>query len=75
MRMTTSLNRIEKFKSFVYKKVFMEEIDEEETMVVEIKPRKNAKPVCQVCILVTSRAIIYLFVVGHCFEPAKECHS
>ena len=24
---------------------------------------------------VTSRAIIYLFVVGHCFEPAKECHS
>jgi len=47
--MATILNRIEKFKSFVNRKVFLEEMDGEEAIVVEIMPRKNTKPVCQVC--------------------------
>ena len=45
----TLLNKVERFKSFVYKKVYLEEIDGEEAVVVEIKPRKNARPIFRVC--------------------------
>lgn len=50
MLIRTLLNQIEKFKSFVYKKVRLEQIDGEESIVVEIEPRKNTKPVCRVCL-------------------------
>jgi len=49
MLFTTLLNKIEKFKSFVYKKAHLEQIDGEEAIIVEIEPRKNARPVCRVC--------------------------
>ena len=49
MLFKTLLNKVERFKSFVYKKVYLEEIDGEEAVVVEIKPRKNTRPICRVC--------------------------
>jgi len=49
MLITTLLNKIEKFKSFVYEKAHLEQINGEEAIVVEIKPRKNTKPVCRIC--------------------------
>lgn len=49
MLITTLLNQIEKFKSFVYKKAHLERIDGAEAIVIEIEPRKNTKPVCRVC--------------------------
>jgi len=50
MLVKTLLNKIEKFKSFVYKKVSMEWIEGEEAIVVAIEPRKNTKPICRICI-------------------------
>ena len=38
MLFTTLLNKIEKFKSFVYEKAHLEQIDGEEAIVVEIAP-------------------------------------
>jgi transposase len=49
MLIKTLLNKIEKFKSFVYRKVSMEQIGGEEAIVVTIELRKNTKPVCQIC--------------------------
>jgi len=49
MLLKTLLNKVERFKSFVYKKVYLEEIDGEEAVVVEIRPRKNTRPICRVC--------------------------
>ena len=45
MRVVTLLNRIEKFKSFVYKKAFFMEVDGKEAVVIEVRPRKNSPPV------------------------------
>ena len=49
MRVVTLLNRIEKFKSSVYKKVYLEEVDGKEAVIIEVRPRKNSPPVCRVC--------------------------
>jgi len=49
MLITTLLNKIEKFKSFVYEKAHLERISGEEAIVVEITPRKNTKPICRIC--------------------------
>ena len=49
MLITTLLNQIEKFKSFVYKKARLEEIEGEEALVIDIEPRKNSKAVCRIC--------------------------
>jgi len=49
MLLITLLNKIEKFKSFVYKRARLEEIRGEEAIVVDIQPRKSAKPVCRIC--------------------------
>ena len=43
MRTVTLLNRIEKFKSFVYKKVCLEEVDGKEAVIIEVQPRKIAR--------------------------------
>lgn len=49
MLFITLLNKMEKFKSFVYKKAHFEKIGGEEAIVVEIQPRKNTQPVCRIC--------------------------
>ena len=49
MRVATLLNRIEKLKSFVYKKVCLEEVDGKEAVIIEVRPRKNSPPVRRVC--------------------------
>lgn len=50
MLVKTVLNRVQKFKSFVYKKVqFVEDESGNLTMEVEIVPRANSRPVCSGC--------------------------
>ena len=49
MQIKTLLNRVENYKSFVYKAVSLEVINGRKTLVADIKPRANAKPECSVC--------------------------
>lgn len=49
MRIQTILNRVEKFKSFVYGDASLEEHEGAPALVVEIKPRKNSRPFCSGC--------------------------
>lgn len=49
MRIQTILNRVEKFKSFVYGKASLEKHDDGLALVVEVQPRKNSRPVCSGC--------------------------
>jgi len=49
MHIKTILNRIQKFKSFVYGKAqFLEEAGTV-ILLVEIRPRRRSKPVCAWC--------------------------
>src|SRR3954465_10372682 len=45
MRIQTILNRVEKFKSFVYGEARLEERDAGPALVVQVLPRKNGRPV------------------------------
>src|SRR4051812_34634524 len=49
MRIQTILNRVEKFKSFVYGAAHIEERDDGPALVVEVEPRKNSRAVCSGC--------------------------
>jgi transposase len=49
MRIQTILNRVEKFKSFVYRSVRLEEQDDGPALVVKVEPRRNNRPVCSGC--------------------------
>ena len=49
MRIQTILNRVEKFKSFVYGKVGFEDHDDGLALVVQMKPRKNSRAFCSGC--------------------------
>lgn len=49
MLIKTLLNRIEKFKSFVYGTASFEEVDGHTALVIDISPRKNAQPLCPKC--------------------------
>nr|VFK38896.1 MAG: hypothetical protein BECKSD772F_GA0070984_10308 [Candidatus Kentron sp. SD] len=49
MQLKTILNRVQKFKSFVYGKVRWVEDAKEPTIEVEIVVRKNSRPLCSVC--------------------------
>jgi transposase len=49
MRIQTILNRVEKFKSFVYRGVRLEEQDDGPALIVGVEPRKNNRPVCSGC--------------------------
>ena len=49
MRIQTILNRVEKFKSFVYGKANLEEGVDCPALVVRIHPRKNNRPQCSGC--------------------------
>jgi len=44
MLVKTLLNKVENFKSFVYKAVHLEVIHGREALVADIQPRANAKP-------------------------------
>lgn len=49
MRIRTLLNRCHYLKSFVYEKEWLEVVDNRESIVVEVVPRKNSRPVCSGC--------------------------
>src|SRR4051812_49543357 len=49
MRIQTILNRVEKFKSFVYGEARLEERDAGPALVVQVLPRKNGRPFCSGC--------------------------
>ena len=49
MQVKTILNRVQKFKSFVYGAVRWERIGGETALLVEIFPRRNSRPVCSGC--------------------------
>ena len=49
MRIQTILNRVEKFKSFVYGEARLEEHDDGPALVVQMQPRKNSRPFCSGC--------------------------
>ncbi len=49
MRIQTILNRVEKFKSFVYGAARLEEHEGGPALVVQIEPRKNCRVFCSGC--------------------------
>jgi transposase len=49
MQIKTILNRVQKFKSFVYGAVHWLEDAPVPTIEVEIQPRSNSRPICSVC--------------------------
>ena len=49
MHIGTILNKHERFKSFVYTDEFFETHKDQEVLIVQIKPRKNSKPICSSC--------------------------
>ena len=49
MRIRTLLNDCQKFKSFVYKREYIETISGELALIVEIAERKNSRPICSCC--------------------------
>jgi transposase len=49
MRIQTILNRVEKFKSFVFGKASLEEQADRPALVVQMNPRKNSRPFCSGC--------------------------
>jgi transposase len=49
VQLKTILNRVQKFKSFVYGETRWEEIGGETVLLVEIFPRLNSRPICSGC--------------------------
>src|SRR5438045_3817982 len=49
MRIQTNLNRVEKFKPFVYGAAHLEEREGGPALIVAMRPRKNGKPHCSGC--------------------------
>ncbi len=49
MLVKTILNRVQKFKSFVYSKVAFVQKDDDLTLEVTVEPRANSQPVCSGC--------------------------
>ena len=49
MRLQTILNRVEKYKSFVYGRDRLEEADHGPVVVIEVRSRKNSQPICSGC--------------------------
>lgn len=49
MQVKTLLNRVQKFKSFVYEKIWLAEEDGKLGMYVRIVPRANSRPICSGC--------------------------
>ena len=49
MQLQTILNRVERYKSFVFKQVSWDEQASELTLRVQIEPRANGRPICSQC--------------------------
>ena len=49
MLIKTLLNRIERFKSYVYEDTRLKRVGGILALVVLVLPRKNSKPICGVC--------------------------
>jgi transposase len=49
MRIQTILNRVEKFKSFVYGKARLEAHEDGPALIIAVRPRKNSPPYCSGC--------------------------
>ena len=48
MLVKTLLNKVERFKSFVYGSVCVMLVGGAETLVIDIEPRRNSRPICPV---------------------------
>lgn len=49
MLIKTLLNKVERFKSFVYGSICVMLIDGVEALVIDIEPRRNSRPICPEC--------------------------
>jgi len=49
MLIKTLLNKVERFKSFIYGDADFQQVRGEEALVIEVKARSNSKPACPVC--------------------------
>jgi transposase len=49
MRIQTILNRVEKFKSFVYGDARLEEQADDLSLIIQVKPRRNSRVFCSGC--------------------------
>ena len=49
MQLKTILNRVQKFKCFVYGEVRWQDVDDDQVLVVEVWPRRNSRPICSSC--------------------------
>lgn len=49
MLLITILNRVEKYKSFVYEKAEWADKEVRNTILIHVEPRKNSRPICSVC--------------------------
>jgi transposase len=49
MQLKTILNRVQKFKSFVYGNIVWLDSGEDPELLIEVVPRANGKPICSGC--------------------------
>ena len=49
MLIKTLLNKVERFKSFVYGSTRVMLIGGTEALVIDINPRRNSRPICHEC--------------------------
>jgi transposase len=49
MLLKTLLNKVERFKSFVFGQVQLTWVNRQEALIIEIEPRRNGRPVCSRC--------------------------
>lgn len=49
MLIKTLLNKVERFKSFIYGSSELATVDGADALIIDLKPRKNSKPVCPEC--------------------------
>lgn len=49
MLIKTLLNKVERFKSFVYTSVCLKQINAKDALIIGIEPRRNSRPICPEC--------------------------
>lgn len=49
MLIKTLLNKVERFKSFIYGSSNLTTVNGEDALVIDIKPRRNSRPECPEC--------------------------
>ncbi len=65
MQIKTILNKVQKFKSFVYGRAYWVEDAKVPTIEIELRPRKNSQPQCSVC---GQRGVAYDRLPSRAFE-------